>query len=189
MLVRLDGAGFSHQLLEHIAAGGGRRGRQWGVSVGWSCTDTEMGAIEALPKNAWTAGIDQRGDLVEDTFVADLTGLPDLGSWQQKLPGLPILVRNEPLHPRYRKLATDREKRLGRRFQLIAINTRGGQLAWLDARHRSHVHVENDVKQAKDLAAVPLAVPAVGDQRGLDPDRGPGRRPAGLLPPPRPPRR
>ena len=26
-----------------------------------------------------------------------------------------------------------------------------GQLAWLDARHRSHVHVENDVKQAKDL--------------------------------------
>ena len=26
-----------------------------------------------------------------------------------------------------------------------------GQIAWLDARHRSHVHVENDVKQAKDL--------------------------------------
>ena len=30
-------------------------------------------------------------------------------------------------------------------------NTDVGQLAWLDARHRSHVHVENDVKQAKDL--------------------------------------
>ncbi|MGI8814644.1 MAG: hypothetical protein ACR2G2_04965 [Pseudonocardia sp.] len=26
MLVRLDGAGFSHELLEHIAAGGGVRG-------------------------------------------------------------------------------------------------------------------------------------------------------------------
>ncbi|WP_100498788.1 transposase [Geodermatophilus chilensis] len=40
---------------------------------------------------------------------------------------------------------------MGRRFQLIATDTAGGQLAWLDARHRSHVHVEGDVKQAKDL--------------------------------------
>ena len=40
---------------------------------------------------------------------------------------------------------------LGRRFQLIVTNTQVGQIAWLDARHRSHVHVENDVKQAKDL--------------------------------------
>jgi hypothetical protein len=60
-------------------------------------------------------------------------------------------VRDEPLHPRYRKRATEREKQLGRRYQLIAINTKVGQAAWLDARHRSHVHVENDVKQAKDL--------------------------------------
>jgi hypothetical protein len=151
LLVRLDGAGFSHQLLEHIAAGGGKRGRHWEFSVGWSCTEAEMTAIEQLPADAWTPGIDQSGDPVEDTFVADLTGLLDLGSWQAKIPGLRILVRNEPLHPRYRKRATDREKQLGRRFQLIATDSRGGQIAWLDARHRSHVHVENDVKQAKDL--------------------------------------
>jgi len=60
-------------------------------------------------------------------------------------------VRDEPLHPRYRKRATDRERQLGRRYQLIATNTRTGQFAWLDARHRSHVHIENDVKQAKAL--------------------------------------
>ncbi len=29
--------------------------------------------------------------------------------------------------------------------------TQAGQIAWLDARHRSHVNVENDVKQAKAL--------------------------------------
>jgi hypothetical protein len=29
LLVRLDGAGFSHDLLEHIASGGGKRGRRW----------------------------------------------------------------------------------------------------------------------------------------------------------------
>jgi hypothetical protein len=150
MLVRVDGAGFSHQLLEHIAAGGGVKGRDWEFSVGWSCTDTEMNAIEQLLPEAWTPGIDQNGDLVADTFVADLTGLLDLGSWH-KIPDLRILVRDEPLHPRYRKRATDREKQLGRRYQLIAVNAKVGQLGWLDARHRSHVHVENDVKQAKDL--------------------------------------
>ncbi len=151
LLVRLDGAGFSHQLLEHIAAGGGTKGRDWEFSVGWSCTDTEMDAIERLPKDAWAPGIDQHGEIVSDTFVADLTGLLDLGSWQEKIPGLRVLVRDEPLHPRYRKRATEREKLLGRRYQLVAINTRVGQIAWLDARHRLHVHVEGDVKQAKDL--------------------------------------
>jgi hypothetical protein len=151
VLVRLDGARFSHALLDHIAAGGGVRGRDWEFSVGWSCTDTEMDAIERLPKGAWEAGIDQNGDLVPDTFVADLTGLLDLGTWHEKIPDLRVIVRDEPLHPRYRKRATEREKQLGRRYQLIATNTKVGQVAWLDARHRSHVHVENDVKQAKDL--------------------------------------
>jgi hypothetical protein len=33
----------------------------------------------------------------------------------------------------------------------MSASTKIGQLAWLDARHRSHVHVENDVKQAKNL--------------------------------------
>jgi hypothetical protein len=151
LLVRLDGAGFSHDLLEHIASSGGTRGRSWEFSVGWSCTDKETDAIQALPTDAWTPWIDQNGDTVHDTFVADLTGLLDLGSWHNKIPGLRIIVRDEPLHPRYRKRPTDREKQLGRRYQLIATNTKVGQIAWLDARHRSHVHVENDVTQAKAL--------------------------------------
>jgi hypothetical protein len=151
VLVRLDGAGFSHELLEHIAADGGKRGRHWEFSVGWSCTDVEMDAIARLPKAAWTAGTDQDGDVLDDTLVADLTGLLDLDAWTGKVPGLRILVREEPLHPRYRKRATEREIKLGKRYQLIATNTQRGQIAWLDARHRSHVHVENNVKQAKAL--------------------------------------
>jgi hypothetical protein len=151
LLVRLDGAGFSHQLLEHIAAGGGKRGRHWEFSVGWTCTEVELEAIAQLPAQAWTPAIDQAGGLVDDTFVAELTGLLDLDDWQQHIPGLRIVVRSEPLHPRYRPRATEREQRLGRRYQLIATDTQTGQLAWLDARHRSHAHVEDDVKQAKDL--------------------------------------
>jgi hypothetical protein len=148
LLVRLDGAGFSHDLLAHIASGGGKRGRHWEFSVGWPCTETEIDAIERAPKKVWQPGIDQDGQVLADTFVADITGLLDTSGWTG---GIRVIARDEPLHPRYRKRATDREKRLGRRYQLIATNTAGGQAAFLDARHRSHVHVENDVKQAKAL--------------------------------------
>ena len=125
-------------MLEHIAAGGSKKGRDWEFSVGWSCTEKEMHAIERLPKGAWTGGIAQNGDLVADTFVAEVTGLLDLGSWK-KIPDLRIMVRDEPLHPRYRKRATEREKQLGRRYQLIAINAKVGQIAWLDAVSYTHL--------------------------------------------------
>jgi hypothetical protein len=74
-----------------------------------------MDAIERLPKAAWTGGIGQHGESADNAFVADLTGLLDLGAWQEKVPGLRIIMRDEPLHPRYRKRATEREKQLGRR--------------------------------------------------------------------------
>jgi hypothetical protein len=151
MLVRLDGAGFSHRLLEHIAAGGGVKGRAWEFSVGWACTDREIDAIDKTPKGVWQPGIDQDGDLLKDTWVADITGLLDLTEWHEKIPGLRIIARDEPLHPKYTKRATEREKARGRRYQLIAVNAKVGQVAWLDARHRSHVHVEADVKQAKAI--------------------------------------
>ncbi|MBV9919585.1 MAG: hypothetical protein JOY78_01850 [Pseudonocardia sp.] len=189
MLIRLDGAGFSHELLEHIAAAGNVAGRSWEFSAGWSCTDREMDAIAQLPDQAWTAAIEQNGRPVENAYVADLTGLLDLDGWQQKIPGLRVLVRDEPLHPRYRKRATDREKALGRRYQLMVTNTKIGQIAWLDARHRSHVHVENDVNQAKDLGLIRWPSRFWTINVAWTPDRRAGREPVGLLPPPRPPRR
>jgi hypothetical protein len=81
---------------------------------------------------------------------------------------LPIIVRDEPLHSCYRKLATSGRKELGRRYRSIAINMRSGK------RHQS----------GQGPLPEPLAVAAVVDQRGLDPDRGPGYEPTGLLLPP-----
>jgi hypothetical protein len=148
VLVRLDGAGFSHDLLDHIVSGGGKRGWRWEFSVGWSGTDTEIDAIGRVPTHAWQPGIDQDGNPVADTWVSDITALLDVSGWTQ---GLRIIARDKPLHPRYYKRASEREKRLGRRYQLIATNTQTGQIAWLDARHRSHVHVESKIKQSKAL--------------------------------------
>ena len=159
VLVRLDGAGYSHKLLEHIATSGGVKGRTWEFSVGWACTDREIDAIDKTPRQVWTPGIDQDGELLADVRVADIppqaggapTGLLDLSEWHQKIPGLRIIARDEPLHAKYTKRASDREKTRGRRYQLIAVNATLGQVAWLDARHRSHVHVEDDIKQAKAI--------------------------------------
>ena len=70
----------------------------------------------------------QSGNVLDDTFAADLTGLMDLDGWQHMIPGLRIIARDEPLHPRYRKRATDREKQRGRRYQPIATSTQAGQV-------------------------------------------------------------
>lgn len=50
VLIRLDGAGFSLKLLEHIATGGGVKGRSWEFSVGWACTDREIDATAPTPQ-------------------------------------------------------------------------------------------------------------------------------------------
>ena len=93
ILVRLDGAGYSRELLEHIAAGGGTQGRRWEFSVGWSCTEREVEAIERVPACARQPAIGQNGDVLDDTFAADITGLLDLQEWTGKIPGLRIILR------------------------------------------------------------------------------------------------
>jgi len=54
VLVRLDGAGFSHDLLEHIAAAGGTKGRNWEFSVGWVLHGQGDGRDRA-PPILWTS--------------------------------------------------------------------------------------------------------------------------------------
>lgn len=79
VLVRLDGAGFFHKLLEHIATNGGVKGRSWEFSVGWACTDREIDAIDKAPKTVWQPGVNQDATLLNDTRVADAS--PDCSPW------------------------------------------------------------------------------------------------------------
>ena len=131
VLVRLDGAGFSHKLLEHIVTGGGVKGRSWEFSVGWSCTDREIDAIDATPKAVWQNATDQDGALLDDTWVADITGLLDLSEWTDKIPGLRIIARAERCTQVPSAVRDRRKPAVG--YQLIAVNARTGQVAWLDA--------------------------------------------------------
>ena len=42
---------------------------------------TEIDAIEPVTEGAWAPAIDQDGDVLDDPFVADLTGLLGFSGW------------------------------------------------------------------------------------------------------------
>ncbi len=59
-----------------------------------------------------------------------------------------IIVRRERPHPGAQLSLF--EERDGWRYQAIATNTKVGQLAFLEARHRAHARVEDRIRHAKD---------------------------------------
>ncbi|WP_406723470.1 IS1380 family transposase [Streptomyces sp. GD-15H] len=150
ILFRVDGAGFSHELLDWIADAGGRASPtfRWEYSIGWAVTEREQRAIEIVDrKNLWQPATGEAGQAREDAFVADITGLlGDLTGWPK---GHRVIARKEPLHPRYAKDASDYESKKQARYQTFATNSRRGQIAFLDARHRKHARVEPKIRDQK----------------------------------------
>ncbi|MFD5065282.1 hypothetical protein [Streptomyces sp. NPDC058394] len=60
-----------------------------------------------------------------------------------------IIVRREPVHPKYTKDLKPFETATGFRCTVIATNTAGRQPQWLDARYRSHAHAESGTRRSK----------------------------------------
>jgi hypothetical protein len=154
ILVRSDGAGATKQWLTHLRGMRDEQGLQVSFSVGFTVTNQVKDAIGALPEAAWTVAIDADGEprRIDDTglpvaSVAELTGLlPDLtdAGWPE---GMRILVRRERPHPG--ATLSLMEAHDGWRYQCVATDTPTGQLAFLEARHRAHAHVEDRVKAVK----------------------------------------
>lgn len=59
-----------------------------------------------------------------------------------------MIVRRERPHPGAQLDLM--ETRDGWRYTCFATDTRAGQLAWLDARHRAHARVEDRIRCGKD---------------------------------------
>ena len=62
--------------------------------------------------------------------------------------GMRIIVRRERPHPGAQLVLI--EERDGWRYTCFATDTRTGQHAWLDARHRAHARVEDRIRCGKD---------------------------------------
>lgn len=151
LLIRADGAGSSHKLIDWLVALGQVRGRTVEYSVGYSINEKIRNAIKLCKPSMWTPAAEADGDVRDGADVVEITGLLDLSGWP---PGMRIIVRRERPHPGAQLDVF--EERDGYRYQAFATNTpfRPGQpnqqLAFLEARHRVHARVEDRIKHAKD---------------------------------------
>jgi hypothetical protein len=153
LLVRADGAGASHGLLDWLtslntAREHGGRGRSVEYSVGFAITESVRDAITVVPKKAWTPAIDADGDVREHADVVEITGLlPDTlrEAWPA---GMRVIVRREHPHPGAQLSLF--EERDGWRYQAFVTNATTGPVGFLEARHRAHARVEDRIRVAKD---------------------------------------
>jgi Transposase DDE domain group 1 len=149
VLVRIDGAGGTHGLLEWLTR------RRLSYSVGFSLPG-DLASIQqtlaAIPASAWEPAYDADGQPREGAFVAEVTDLFDLSGWP---PGMRLIVRKERPHPGAQLRITDVD---GMRITAFVTNTTRGQLADLELRHRRRARAEDRIRCAKDtgLANLPL---------------------------------
>jgi hypothetical protein len=149
VLVRIDGAGGTHELLAWLTR------RRLSYSVGFSLPG-DLASIQktlaAIPETAWEPAYDADGQPRGGAFVAEMTGLVDLSRWP---PGMRLIVRRERPHPGAQLRITDVD---GMRITAFVTNTKRGQLADLELRHRRRARAEDRIRCAKDtgLANLPL---------------------------------
>jgi hypothetical protein len=154
ILIRVDGAGATHGLLEHLEALNTTR-RTVRYTVGWKITDADEQAIARLPEAAWETSLTQDGSLQDGYFVAELTGLNTRENWPQ---GMRLIVRRVRPSRRHLKKLTAFETRTGWRYAITATNIRhmwgiagSGHSQFLDVLHRSHAGVEDRVRTNKAM--------------------------------------
>jgi hypothetical protein len=154
ILVRVDGAGATHELLEHLEALNTAR-RTVRYTVGWKMTDTDEQAIALIPETAWEDSLRQDGDIQDGYHVAELTGLNRREGWPE---GMRLIVRRVRPSGRQLKKLTDFERKTGWRYSVTATNIRhmwgiagSHQPQWLDALARSHATVEDRVRSDKAM--------------------------------------
>ncbi len=153
VLFRADGAGATKEWLAWITTGGGNKAHTWEYSVGWSRDEDFWTGLAKVPEKAWAPALDAKGQPRQDAALVEITDLLDLSGWPD---GLRIVVRREPVHPQYSKDLKPYELATGFRYTVIATNTAGRQLQWLDARHRTHAHVESGIRRSKALTLLRL---------------------------------
>src|SRR6266496_3783561 len=158
LLVRVDGAGASHELINHLLALSSRR-RTVLFTCGWAITAADEQAIGLLPSGAWQAAVDQDGAVQEDKHVAEITHLMRrAAAWPA---GLRWIVRRTRPSRRQARNLTAFEKATGWRYSIIvtSIPAAGGvpgvpgshHAQFIDVLHRQHAVVEDGVRAGKSM--------------------------------------
>ena len=138
VLVRIDGAGGTRETVGFLAR------RRVSYSVGFKLPDRTPDIYAKIPKSAWAPAYNADGDPREGADVAEITGMLDLTGWPE---GMRVIMRRERPHPGARLRFDDVG---GYRLTALATNTRTGQLADLEVRHRLRARCEDRIRCAKD---------------------------------------
>jgi hypothetical protein len=170
LLITVDGAGATLDLIRHITTLNTVHGRRVHYSVGFDLDTRARTAIGLIPDSAWQhvwnrEGIPRPLDGDDGAGVVELTGLLRTSVGGDQLENWPadmrIIVRRE--RPSAGAQLCALEEADGWRYQLLATNTPGRQLDFLEARHRAHARVEDRVRTGKDtgLQHLPSHVMAI----------------------------
>ena len=158
VLVRVDGAGASHELIKHLLGMSSPR-RKVLFSCGWMITEADEAAIMAVPAGAWKPGIGQDGKAEKDKDVAEITHLMSrAGNWPG---GLRWIARRVKPSRRQMPNLTAYEKKTGWRYSITCTNIPDGGIPgipgshhpqYVDVAHREHAVVETGgVRTAKTM--------------------------------------
>jgi len=158
ILVRVDGAGASHELVKHLLGMSSPR-RAVLFTCGWMITAADEDAIRQVPAAAWQPGIRQDGAVEEDKDVTEITHLLSrAGNWPG---GLRWIARRVKPSRRQMGNLTAYEKKTGWRYSIICTNIPGSGIPgvtgshhpqYIDAAHREHAVVETGgVRTAKAM--------------------------------------
>ncbi len=137
IVLRVDSAGASHELLEWCREG------QIEYSVGYDLTETVRAAILQIPEEDWVCSLGQDGHARPNGQVCEITGHLDLTSWPQDTR---VIIRRERAHPGAQLSFTDHD---GHRFQAI-LTDQTGPIAELERDHRARARVEDHIRNDKD---------------------------------------
>ena len=177
LMVTVDGAGFSHKLLEHLDALAARRGYTLVYSCGWELDAREKAAIRLVPEEAWQIAIDHRGEVrerradgacadtgcghracwIEEAHVTELTGLLREGPAGDQLRAGPSRCGSSPAAsgptpaPSSPCSSTRTATATSCGSPTCPAGTKGwrGQNAYIDAGHRVHARVEDSIRTGK----------------------------------------
>jgi hypothetical protein len=158
ILVRIDGAGASHDLAGHLLSLSSPR-RTVLFTCGWMITAADEAAIMQVPAAAWKPGTGQDGAVEEDKDVAEITHLLTRArNWPG---GLRWIVRRVKPSRRQMPNLTAYEKKTGWRYSITCTNIPDGGIPgvsgshhpqYIDVVHREHAVVETGgVRTAKAL--------------------------------------
>jgi len=177
LLIRVDGAGASHELVKHLLSLSSAR-RLVLFTCGWMITAADQDAIRQVPADAWKPGTGQDGSAEEDKDVAEITDLMSrAGNWPE---GLRWIARRVKPSRRHLRNLTDYEKKTGWKYSITCTNIPGTGIAgvpgshhpqYIDVVHREHAVVETGgVRTAKamGLRNLPSIILSPASDHGFD---------------------